>query len=170
MNRPDSTSKRGASSNLPSGELGLLDRLVGFNLRIGYNRAVGLFSRAFDQVELAPIQFAALEYIANNPDCSQKEMASDIGSSAAALVSPLERLERQGWIARHRIEADRRRARINLTPAGAAVLDEAKKRVRDVDRKLVSDLTRRERDQLLLLLRKISGREPTPIPKSRKDS
>lgn len=144
----------------PAGALGLLLDLVGFNLRIGYNRAVSLFSRSFTDVDIAPIQFAALEYVANNPGCSQKDMATDIGSSAAALVSPLERLERHGWITRHRGTQDRRRARVHLTPEGHDMLRQARARVRRVDETLTSNLTDRETEQLLRLLQKLRGPEP----------
>lgn len=149
------------------GRLGLLDGLIGFNLRLGYNRATLLFSKGFEGVELAPIQFAALEYINHNPDCSQKDIADDIGSSPAALVAPLERLEQQGWIERRRVAEDRRRAKVSLTADGSRQLRNARKQVQRVDNQLTARLTRGEKNHLLELLRKLQQRlTPSTKPKS----
>ncbi|MEM7582342.1 MAG: MarR family transcriptional regulator [Acidobacteriota bacterium] len=145
-------------TSLPEvGELGMLREMVGFNLRLAYNQATQLFARAFDDLDLAPIQFAALEFISRNPGTSQKDIARHIGTTPPVLVGPLERLERRDWIVRSRGTTDRRRARVQLTPAGERIMRDVEERVRRVDSELSSRLTARERDRLLTLLRKLSG-------------
>ena len=136
-------------------EFGLLKNLVGFNLRLSYNRAAQLFSQAFTSLDLAPIQFAALEYISRNAGCSQKEIATHIETAPPALVGPLERLERRRLILRVREESDRRLACVSLTEEGKVFLLEARQRVQDVDRALVETLNKEERKTLLTLLHKI---------------
>ncbi|MEM7050728.1 MAG: MarR family winged helix-turn-helix transcriptional regulator [Acidobacteriota bacterium] len=140
----------------PAADLGLLRDLVGFNLRLTYNRAALLFSKAFADLDLAPIQFAALEFIANNPECSQKDIACHIGTAPSALVSPLERLEKRGWIQRLRGAADRRRARVSLSATGKRQVVEIERRIREVDRELVSGLPAEKQRQLLALLQDLA--------------
>ncbi len=139
-----------------SQDLGMLRGMVGFNLRLAYNKASQLFARAFDDLDLAPIQFAALEFIASNPGTSQKDIARHIGTTPPVLVGPLERLEKRDWIVRSRGE-DRRRAHVHLTPAGERIMQDVEERVRRVDQELALRLTTRERERLLSLLRKLSG-------------
>lgn len=136
-------------------DFGLLEGLVGFNLRLGYNRATHLFSQAFAELDLAPIQFAALEFISRNVGCSQKAIAEHIGTAPPTLVGPLERLERRGVIDRSRGEPDRRVASVSLTPEGEDFLAAARQRVREVDDVLVEKLSGQERKTLLKLLHKI---------------
>lgn len=140
----------------PSSDLGLLKHLVGFNLRRAYNRATQLFSRAFEDLDIAPIQFAALEFIARNPGTCQKDIASQIGTTPPVLVSPLERLEKRGLILRTRAAADRRRLGVALTSSGTKLMGEIENRIRAVDRELVAELSGDEHETLLTLLRKVS--------------
>ena len=148
------TEPEGSSETL---DLGLLKELVGFNLRLAYNQAAQVFAKAFDDLDLAPIQFAALELIRCNPGCSQKEIAHHIGATPPVLVAPLERLERRGWIERHRSGSDRRRSRTQLSPEGRRNIAAVERRIRGVDRDLAARLSETERARLLQLLRKLSG-------------
>lgn len=139
-------------------DYGLLPNLVGYNLRITYALASQTFARTFGDEELAPIQFAALEFVSRNPRKSQREIARHIGTTPTVLVSPLDKLEKRGLISRVRSADDRRRSRIHLTDAGKEALRKARKRVREVDARLTEALTEDERQTLLELLHKISGR------------
>lgn len=138
-------------------ELGLLREMVGFNLRRAYNRAAQLFTRAFEDLDLAPIQFAALEFISKNPGTCQKDIAHHIGTTPPALVGPLERLERRGWIVRSKGTPDRRRARVDLAPGGRRRMHEVEERIHAVDHELVAKLSDSERARLLSLLQKLAG-------------
>ncbi len=138
-------------------ELGLLREMVGFNLRRAYNRAAQLFTKAFEDLDLAPIQFAALEFISKNPGACQKDIAHHIGTTPPALVGPLGRLEHRGWIVRSKGTTDRRRARVNLAPAGQRRMHEVEERIHAVDHALVARLSDSERARLLQLLQKLAG-------------
>ncbi|MEM7356582.1 MAG: MarR family winged helix-turn-helix transcriptional regulator [Acidobacteriota bacterium] len=154
MARPRASS--GAESIHEAPDLGLLRNLVGFNLRRAYNRAALLFSRAFEGLDVAPLQFAALEFISKNPGSCQKDIAHHIGTTPPVLVTPLERLERRGLIQRRRGEADRRRVGVALTREGQQVMQEIEKRILSVDQELVADLSDTERKSFLQLLQKVS--------------
>ncbi len=147
------------SANLIEDEkpnLGLLQDLVGFNLRRAYNRAAQLFSRAFEGLDIAPIQFAALEFIAGNPGTCQKDIAARIDTTPPVLVVPLERLEKRGFILRIRAATDRRRLGVALTPEGEELMAEIESRIQSVDQELVAPLSKGERETLLQLLQKVS--------------
>ena len=150
------TSSLATAAGNGNAELGLLEEMVGFNLRRAYNRAAQLFTRAFEDLDLAPIQFAALEFISKNPGTCQKDIAHHIGTTPPALVAPLERLERRGWIVRSKGPADRRRTRVNLAPDGQKRMHEVEKRIHAVDHELVAELSEGERARLLRLLQKVA--------------
>ena len=151
----ESKSATSAGDEMPN--LGLLEDLVGFNLRRAYNRAAQLFSRAFEGLDIAPIQFAALEFIARNPGTCQKDIAFHIDTTPPVLVIPLERLEKRGFILRSRSAADRRRLGVALTPTGEELMKEIEDRIQSVDQELVAMLSEGERANLLKLLQKVSG-------------
>ena len=119
---------------------GRLPDLIGFNLRICYGTAAQIFAKAFEPLELAPIQFAALEFVANTPDRAQTEIAEQIGTAPSVLVGPLEKLERRGLITRGRDAADRRRFVVRVTDEGEALLAEAHDRIDEVEAELTQDL------------------------------
>lgn len=137
---------------------GRLPDLIGFNLRICYGIATQIFARAFDSLDLAPIQFAALEFVANTPDRAQTEIADEIGTAPSVLVGPLEKLERRKLITRGRDDADRRRFVVRATEDGKALLVEARERIEQVEAELTRELDAAERAQLLRLLRRVAGR------------
>lgn len=137
---------------------GRLPDLIGFNLRICYGIAAQIFARSFEALDLAPIQFAALEFVANTPDRAQTEIADQIGTAPSVLVGPLEKLERRGLITRGRDAADRRRFVVRTTDEGEALLEEAHRRIEDVEKELTRDLDPAERTELLRLLRRVAGR------------
>ncbi len=145
-------------TRVPDADQGRLPDLIGFNLRICYGIAAQIFARAFESLGLAPIQFAALEFVANTPDRAQTEIADEIGTAPSVLVGPLEKLERRGLITRRRDADDRRRFVVRTTPKGDALLADAHARIDEVEAELTSALGPAERETLLRLLRRVAGR------------
>lgn len=156
--RPAASSDAAAVGDVPPEALGILSELAGFNLRIAYGRASAVFQRRFEEMELAPIQFAALECIARSGGHAQTEIAERVGTAPSVLVTPLERLEARGLIERGRDPADRRRAVVWITASGTELLDRAREVIRDVEDELLEGLSAWEREQLLDLLTKVTGR------------
>ncbi|MCH9650990.1 MAG: MarR family winged helix-turn-helix transcriptional regulator [Deltaproteobacteria bacterium] len=139
----------------PTPNYGVLEECIGYNLRIAYAFASQLFAQDFDGQDLAPIQFAALEFIAHNPDLSQRQIAAHIGTTPTVLVKPLERLESMGLVTRTRSVEDRRRSRVRLTEEGGAFLNQARPRILQVEDRLTANLSKDEREMLLRLVRKL---------------
>ncbi|MEM7113983.1 MAG: MarR family transcriptional regulator [Chloroflexota bacterium] len=112
-------------------------------------------------LELVPKQFIALEFIANNPNLSQKEIANYIGTTAPMMVHVLDSLSQRGLVQRVRSEKDRRKQNIQLTAAGSALLAEIRTRALEADRLLLAEanLSESDKETLLQLLRRLTNRE-----------
>ena len=152
--RPDNV----AANSAAEVDRGVLPDLIGFNLRLSYGIASQVFSRVFEAVDLAPIQFAALELISHRPLLSQTEIAKHIGTSPPVLVRPFERLEQRGLISRKRAADDRRRFLVEITEAGERLMKGARAHIAEVEDELTAPLSASERDTLLVLLQRLSDR------------
>jgi DNA-binding MarR family transcriptional regulator len=107
-------------------------------------------------LDLAPGQYSVLLLIGLNPGLSQMDLAAATGLDGSTLVPITNRFEKLGWIRRTRRKEDRRFYSLRVTPAGQAVLDNARPIIDAHERRLVSGLTERERDTLIDLLSRIT--------------
>jgi len=71
---------------------------------------------------------------------SQQEVAAVLGVDRTSMVALLDTLEREGIVARHPSEQDRRRNVIELTEAGRKVFTEAERASLAVEREFVGSL------------------------------
>jgi DNA-binding MarR family transcriptional regulator len=99
---------------------------------------------------LAALRRAGAPYELTPSELSRQRMMTSGGMTAL-----LDRLERQGHIARAPNPDDRRGSLVRLTAAGRAVVDRAMERHAAVEHRLVAELTVDERDQLAGLLRRL---------------
>jgi DNA-binding MarR family transcriptional regulator len=75
--------------------------------------------------------------------------------TSGGMTAAIDRLARQGLVARTPNPADRRGTLIGLTPAGREVVDRAMELHAATEQRLVAGLGAREREQLGGLLRKL---------------
>jgi DNA-binding MarR family transcriptional regulator len=90
---------------------------------------------------LTALQYTALTVLERHPDLTSAHLARRsfvTGQSMADMVTAL--LDR-GLIERHRDPADRRRLVIALTSQGAALLDEMRPRVAELEREVLARLS-----------------------------
>ena len=132
-----------------------LSNLVGHNLRRGYFVATQIFTKAFADHQISPVQFAILEAIALNVDITQKEIAEIADSSPQAIVPLIKKMEQSGLIERVRSENDRRFHHLSLTAEGEKKHRLIKEKLPELDHQLVGPLSAAERETLLKLLLKI---------------
>jgi DNA-binding MarR family transcriptional regulator len=107
--------------------------------------------------ELTPVQFAALDAIAQEPGSDQATVAERIAYDRATIGGVIDRLQQKGWIDRHVSRRDRRAREVSLTPAGQALLAEVLPVVRDLQGDILAALTPAERAQFLQLAHKAIG-------------
>jgi len=75
--------------------------------------------------------------------------------SSAGITSRLDRLERRGYVKRHRDPDDRRGVLVELTDAGRDVLDHAVSANTGGEKELLAGLTKQEQKALAALLKKL---------------
>ncbi|GJG88922.1 transcriptional regulator [Gemmatimonadetes bacterium T265] len=72
-------------------------------------------------------QFEFLRYLREHPGARVADLASEFAVGIGATSKGVDRLERQGWVARRPNPADRRSSRLVLTDDGARLTDAAER-------------------------------------------
>jgi DNA-binding MarR family transcriptional regulator len=128
---------------------GLLLALVG-------QQAMRRLRAAHTAQRLSPRRFHLLGLLHDRGRITQRELGALMDVDPSVLVTLLNPLEADGYLARERDPADRRRHVVTLTAAGKRQLDRAAQAQRDAEDDLFTGLTKSQREQLrglLLILR-----------------
>lgn len=138
-----------------------LPELLGYLLGIAHLRATELCTAMMEPLMLTPKQFVTLEFIANNPDVMQKDIAYHVGTSPAALVANLDHLTRLNLVCRVRSRHDRRRQSVRITKEGEALRAEIRRLAFEVEERFAAEtgLEPEEREILIRILRKMTRRQ-----------
>lgn len=151
------------AENQPNSDINFsyLPHIVGHLSGLLHLKSTQMATDLMAPLDLTPKQFISLEFISNNPELSQKEIAHFIGTNGPMMVHILDSLSERGYIERVRSERDRRRQHIRLTPAGQALLTDIKARALEADRIMLEDkgISASEKATLLHLLRKLTDRQ-----------
>jgi DNA-binding MarR family transcriptional regulator len=116
---------------------------------------VALFMDAAGEIDLPPVQFAALAYVAAHPHTDQASLARAIAYDPVTIGGVIGRLEKKGWISRDAHQGDKRVKRVIATDAGLAVLDEMHGRVKTAQSRLMAPLSAQERVQWEAMMQKL---------------
>lgn len=106
-------------------------------------------------IETSSVQFAAMRVIDGSPGMSQAELGSELGLDRSTIADLVERMARNGLLARERSIADRRRMVLTLTPQGSERLTGLTPQVEHANELLTAGLDEAEHEQLRVLLRKM---------------
>jgi len=87
-----------------------------------------------------------------------KALAEASGRDKTTLSRAVARAAKAGFVAPARSEEDKRKQVLEVTPRGAAVLEQARRAVERASPKLVADLTPKERRRLAKIVRKLKRR------------
>ena len=101
-----------------------LHALPGHQIRRLHQIAVAIFLQEAEGTGITPVQFAALQTVADRPGVDQKTLARGIGLDTSTVAGVVDRLEARGLLQRHASPNDRRVRRLTATPAGQAALAE----------------------------------------------
>ena len=101
---------------------------------------------------------AALRTAGPKQELSPTRLFKGLMLSSAGITSRLDRLERRGYVKRHRHPDDRRGVLVELTDGGREVLDEAVRANTVGERELTASLTKQEQKVIAALL--LAGLEP----------
>jgi DNA-binding MarR family transcriptional regulator len=101
-------------------------------------------------------QFRALAFLSREPGASLSAVAEHLGITLGTASSVADRLVQHSLVARAAHPAERRRISLTLTPAGAALLDDARRATRARVAEVIGDLSDAELDEIaasMVLLR-----------------
>jgi len=96
-----------------------------------------------------------LRFIANNPASNQLGLAKRLGVLPSRMVILIDELAAKGLVERKRSTRDRRHSELVLTTKGERTLQKLRKIGAQHEADLLAGLTRKEREQLAALGRKI---------------
>jgi DNA-binding MarR family transcriptional regulator len=136
-----------------------MDQLVGYHIR----RVQIILMQQFERMaegEITPAMLHMLLLIEENPGVSMSTIAFEHGIDRASLVPAIQRMESKGWIERCTSPDDRRVLMLRCTEAGSRQAEMMLSKVYALEAKLLSDLSPKERDTLLILLKRVARRAP----------
>lgn len=107
----------GAAVNLPS----LFSDLVRCETRL-YN---ALTDRLREQHGIVTSQFESLRFLRDHPGARVADLANEFAVGVGAMSKGVDRLEKQGWVARQANPADRRSSLLALTDDGGRLVEAA---------------------------------------------
>lgn len=114
--------------------------------------------------DLTPVQFAAMDAIADHPGIDQAGVAAAIAYDRATIGGVIDRLEQKGYVARAVSKADRRAREVRLTEAGRALYAETLPVVRALQAEVLPGLTDTERARFMELAAKAIAADAAPPP------
>ena len=101
--------------------------------------------------------FGVLAALAENGPMSQQAVGDLLRIDRTTMVALVDELERDGFASRRPDPRDRRAYRLDLTPGGQQVLEQAEEAAANANADLVAPLRPADQRQLLALLRQLSG-------------
>jgi DNA-binding MarR family transcriptional regulator len=132
-----------------------LDDLPGHHIRRLHQIAVAIFLQEAEPHGLTPVQYAALQAVANTPAMDQRTLARTIGLDTSTTGGVVDRLESRGLLLRSANPEDRRVRRLTLTDAGQALLRAAVPAMMRAQQRILEPLPPAERDEFMRMLRSL---------------
>jgi DNA-binding MarR family transcriptional regulator len=132
--------------------LGDLSNNLGYRIRRAQLWVFKDVSRQLAPFDISIAQFSVLSIINTNPGINQLAIASVLAIERAGLGRLVERLERQGLVARTASSTNRRYYVLHLTTAGAALLVRLRSLIAQHEKALAQKLGSRAYKQLLRTL------------------
>ena len=130
-----------------------LESLPGHHIRRLQQIAVAIFLQETEGTGITPVQFAALQTVANTPGTDQRTLARSIGFDTSTSAGVVDRLEARGLLRRSASPDDRRVRLLTLTAEGQALLDEVTPGMQRAQARMLAPLPKAERAEFMRMLR-----------------
>ena len=130
-----------------------LESLPGHHIRRLQQIAVAIFLQETEGTGITPVQFAALQTVANTPGTDQRTLARSIGFDTSTIAGVVDRLEARGLLRRSASPDDRRVRLLTLTAEGQALLDEVTPGMQRAQARMLAPLPKAERAEFMRMLR-----------------
>lgn len=113
--------------------------------------------------EVGPMEIRALRFFARHPGATQRELVAHSGRDKGQIARLLASLRERGLLEARADEQDRRCTRLQLSPTGATLLDQARRSTAPLVAAATDGFSPTERQQLLALLQRMrAGLEALP--------
>jgi DNA-binding MarR family transcriptional regulator len=136
-------------------ELGGLQDILGFHIRLAHGAVYRHFTEAFADLELTQKQVSALWLVGDNPGISQIALGGRLRMDRATTMTIVNRLQERAYLRRERSASDGRKQALYLTEAGAVALGKAKRCIGEHEAWLKSRFTAEEVEKLVEMLARI---------------
>ncbi len=130
-----------------------LESTIGFKINTTANLLNSGFNQALQKHDIAIEQRATLEIIQSEKNITQTKIAQILGKDKTTISRTLKTLEKKALIKKE--ELDKRTYSIKLTNLGKRILDDSYKTVKDFRKKIASNLSQEEINQLFTSLDKV---------------
>jgi DNA-binding MarR family transcriptional regulator len=130
-----------------------LDALPGHHIRRLQQIAVAIFLQETEAHGVTPIQFAALQTVANTPGIDQRTLARSVGLDTSTIAGVVDRLEGRGLLQRSASPDDRRVRLLALTADGRAALAAVVPDMQRAQQRILAPLPKAERAEFMRMLR-----------------
>ena len=134
-----------------------LSGYVGYALRRAQGVIFADFNHTLAELNLRPGQFAVLMMIDQNPGTSQSSVSAALGIQKANFVATIADLEKRGLVRRRKSDTDGRTYSLGLTPRGRSVLQHAAELQSLHEARVIAQIGKEGRLQLLGLLDRLSA-------------
>jgi DNA-binding MarR family transcriptional regulator len=132
-----------------------IENSIGFLLAKVHQRGFALFKEPLDTYGMTPRQFSLLAFLWQKDGLSQADLSAQSQIDRSTIGGLIDRLEKDGLVARLPDPDDRRAYRICLTARGKSLEKELCEIARSVQEKFIAAITHEERDTLRQLLKKL---------------
>ena len=130
-----------------------LESLPGHHIRRMQQIAVAIFLQETEATGVTPVQYAALQTVANVPGVDQRTLARSIGFDTSTIAGVVDRLETRGMLLRSASPDDRRVRLLSLTPDGQALLAQVTPGMQRAQARMLAPLPKAERAEFMRMLR-----------------
>ena len=130
-----------------------LDALPGHHIRRLQQIAVAIFLQEADAHGLTPVQYAAMQAVANTPGFDQRTLAGTVGFDTSTIGGVIDRLEARGLMTRSASPHDRRVRLLALTDAGRALLESTIPAMLRAQERMLEPLPKKEQAEFMRMLR-----------------
>ena len=132
-----------------------LDTLPGHFIRRLQQIAVAVFLEETRELGITPVQYAALQGIANNPGIDQRTLASLIAYDTSTIGGVIDRLDARGLVKRSLSGSDRRVRLLSLTAEGKRLIGLIVPAMLSAQEKMLGPLTEGDKKAFMRIIRKL---------------
>lgn len=140
----------------------ILADMLGFQIRIAQLRFFEEFYQTFSENYATPAEYSMLVLVSQQPGIRQGVLASRLHIKRSNMTKLMRNLSARGLVERRSPKSDGRAYEIYLTASGDDLIARMTTMMPDHDADVASNLTAKERDKLLGLLKKLNGGSRRP--------